>query len=293
MGYAHIQNLYQNQTVLLFKRVFALEKIHGTSANIRFKMESVEPRRCTLSFASGGAKQSTFISLFDGQALLAKFDALGHADVRVYGEAYGGSMQRMKETYGDKLKFIVFEVKIGDFWLDVPNAANVARKLGLDFVHYVEISTDLEEIDAQRDADSMQAVRNGCGEGKMREGIVLRPLVELVTLNGNRVVAKHKRDDFKETRTPREVSPEKLKVLKEADDIALEWVTDRRLEHVLDKFPGVTIKQTGDVIRAMIEDVYREGEGEIVKSPAAAKAIGRYTARMLRARFQEVFKEGK
>jgi len=29
MGYAHIENLYKNQEILMFKRCFAMEKIHG------------------------------------------------------------------------------------------------------------------------------------------------------------------------------------------------------------------------------------------------------------------------
>jgi hypothetical protein len=30
MGYLHIDNLYKSQDILLFKRCYALEKIHGT-----------------------------------------------------------------------------------------------------------------------------------------------------------------------------------------------------------------------------------------------------------------------
>ena len=37
MGYLHIDNLYKNQTVLAFRRCFALEKVHGTSAHIAWR----------------------------------------------------------------------------------------------------------------------------------------------------------------------------------------------------------------------------------------------------------------
>jgi predicted DNA-binding antitoxin AbrB/MazE fold protein len=93
------------------------------------------------------------------------------------------------------------------------------RKFGLDFVHWVEISTDLAEIDAQRDADSVQAIKNGCGAGHHREGIVLRPLMEVTLNNGERVICKHKRDEFGETKTPIPVNKEKQK----------RWRTRRRL----------------------------------------------------------------
>ena len=37
MGYAHIDNLYKEQTILMFRECYALEKIHGTSAHISWK----------------------------------------------------------------------------------------------------------------------------------------------------------------------------------------------------------------------------------------------------------------
>ena len=36
MSYMHIDNLYKNQDILLFKECYALEKIHGTSAGLEF-----------------------------------------------------------------------------------------------------------------------------------------------------------------------------------------------------------------------------------------------------------------
>ena len=114
--------------------------------------------------------------------------------------------------------------------------------------------------------------------------MVLRPIVEMVFPNGNRVIAKHKRDEERETRSTRAVGdPEKLKVLEEADAISGEWVTDTRLQHVLDKLGGSPgMERTPDVIAAMIEDVEREGAGEIVASKAARKAIGSATVALFK-----------
>ncbi len=134
----------------------------------------------------------------------------------MHGEAYGGKQQGMSETYGKELKFIVFDVKIGETWLDVINAEDVTKKKGLEFVDYVQIKTDLELIDAERDKPSTQAKRNGVVEDKLREGVVLRPLTECTKSNGKRIIVKHKRDEFKETKTKREVDPEKLRILKES-----------------------------------------------------------------------------
>jgi hypothetical protein len=225
----HIDNLYKDQRVLMFRECFALEKIHGTSAHVAWRDGRVQ-------FHSGGEKHERFAALFDEAALSAAFTAIGHPTVVVYGEAYGGSQQAQKWRYGESLRFVAFEVEVGDSWLSVPNAHDVTTKLGLQFVHYVKVSTNLAALDAERDAPSEQARRNGIEGDKPREGVVLRPLEEMRDQRGNRILAKHKRDDERETNTPRKVvDPSQMEVLRAANDIAVEWVTPTRLEHVLDK----------------------------------------------------------
>jgi hypothetical protein len=233
------------------------------------------------------------MEVFDQEALEKAFIYLGHENVEVYGEGYGGKTQRMSETYGPDIKFIVFEVRIHDNVLNVPNAHDVTTKLGLEFVHYKKIPSTLEAIDAQRDANSIQAIRNGMGGGKQREGIVLRPLFEFIGNDGEQVMAKHKIDKFGETKTPRKVEdPAKLKVLEEAKEIGLEWVTDHRLDHVLDHLGGdVGIEKTGQVIKAMVEDVIREAEGEIVDSREARKAIGDRARKLFHDRIKNTFRK--
>ncbi len=280
MGYAHIENLYKNQTILLFRRCWALEKVHGTSAHVTYRAEGQAP----LSFFSGGASHDRFVALFDGPDLTTRFTALGHPEVTIYGEAYGGSLMGMRATYGDTLRFVAFDAQVGETWLSVPDADQVVTGLGLEFVPFMEISTDLVELDHARDAPSVVAQRRGCGGDKLREGVVLRPPVEMTLNNGHRVVAKHKRDAFSERATPQKVVDlAKLAVLAEAQAIAQEWVTPMRLSHVLDKLPRpLDMSATPQVIAAMITDVYREAAGEVVESRDATTAIGRRTAGLFR-----------
>jgi len=282
MGYLHIDNLYKNTEILLFKECYAMEKIHGTSANVSWKDGKV-------NLSPGGCKYDNFASNFDIEALKDKFKELFDCDVVVFGEAYGGKCQGMSETYGKELKFVVFDVAVDKKWLDVPNAEDVATKLGLEFVEYEKVGTDLESLHAQRDKDSVQAIRNNCGEGKLREGVVLRPLVEMTKNNGKRIIVKHKRDEFLETKTKREVNPEKLKILEDAKAIAEEWVTPMRLNHVLDKLGNpAEIEKTRDVIIAMVADVMREAKGEIKESASAVQAIGRKTAQLYKNRISKI-----
>ena len=303
MGYLHIENLYrpEAQDILQFRSLFALEKIHGTSAHIEYR-----PSDSSIRYFSGGESHSKFVSLFNETELLEKFKNLGiPADktIAVFGEAYGGSQQGMSHTYGKQLKFVAFDVQIGDCWLNVPKAEALVKSLGLEFVYYtlcslVKQPTDstiwnntvsLAEVDADRDRPSMQAVRNGvstmeqynAGLGPKREGIVLRPLFEVTKNNGSRVIAKHKGEAFKETATARPVvDPSKLQVLQDAEAVANEWVTQMRLDHVLQKIPDYGMDKVPVIINNMTEDVLREGSGEIVDSPAVRKDIGRKAAAM-------------
>lgn len=280
MGFMHISNLYrpEAQDILRQPELYALEKVHGTSAHVRWNGEAV-------SLFSGGEKADTFAALFDVARLAAAFKAYGQPDVVVYGEAYGGKCQGMSHTYGKALRFIAFDVKVGGKWLDVPEAVEVAMLvLGLEFVPYARIPTTLPAIDGERDKPSEVAKRRGITEDKIREGVVLRPLAETVNHRGERLIAKHKRIEFLETRTAREVDPSRLVMLQEAEAIAAEWVTPMRLAHVLDKLvpPATGPERTGDVVRAMIEDVLREGEGELADSQQTKKAIGQAAARLFK-----------
>lgn len=270
MGYLHILNVYADKTIFMFKECFALEKINGSSGHIQYKVETN-----TIHFHGPGVSNEVFVSLFPTNIKdkLAEFGT----DIIIHGENYGGKMQAMSATYGKAPKFIAFDVLLDGKWQDVPTAEKIVTDLGLEFVYYKKITTDLYNINAERDADSTQAIRNGMGNGHKREGVILRPIVEMSLATGDRVIYKHKRDEFRETASPRIISDDQLQVLKDAEAIALEWVTTTRMQHVLDKIPGHNTSQLKAIIDAMIEDVLREGKNEIVDSKEARKAISQRT----------------
>lgn len=279
MGYLHIDNLYKNQTVLQFKEVYVLEKIHGTSAHIAWSDGA-------LRFFTGDS-HANFVKLFDSEALARVFTELFGADSKVviYGEHFGGKIQGCRHLYGEAQRFSAFDVKVGDTWLSVPNAHEVATKLGVAFVAFEKVECRLSELDRFRDLPSFSAQQAGI-PGKTGEGCVIRPLQEFTDNRGNRVIAKHKRDDYRETATPRKVvDPSELKVLEDAEAVATEWVTAMRLEHVLQKLPeAVGLEHTGSVVKAMQDDVKREGEGELVWDKETEKAVGKKAAVLFKAK---------
>ena len=277
MGYAKIPNLYKAQDVLLFKTIYAMSKLHGTSAHITWNGE--------LHFFSGGAKQDQFEALFDKEKLTAHFKEMGVDKIKVYGEAYGGKLQGMSKTYGKELKFAAFEVQIDDMWLNVPTAEKVVKDLGLEFVHYKEIPATMEAIEAEMKADSVQAIRNGMGEGHRREGVVLRPPIEVRKNNGERVMAKYKNEEFQEIVNQPKVG-DKWEVDTEAESIAERWTTTQRLNHVIDGLgfapEDLDVDKIGTIVVAMIADIETEGKGEVVVSKTARKYIGGKTVKLFK-----------
>jgi uncharacterized protein (UPF0262 family) len=259
-----------------------LEKIHGTSAYVSWTGGAVK-------FFSGGESHEKFVGLFDIPNLTARFlERFTVQDtVTVFGEAYGGKQQGMSGTYGKDLKFVAFDVKVGDLWLKVPDAESIAKSLGLEFVDYELVSTDMEVLNAHRDAPSVQAMRNGIPEPRPREGVVLRPMIELALNTGRRVIAKHKGEAFSEFNSkPKTVSVDTAGV----EEQLFKWVTSTRLEHVIDTVISirdnkeVSIEDTFIINRAMLDDITRESVGELEITPAVKKGIGRETVKLFKKR---------
>lgn len=268
--------------------------VHNTSAHVAYNGETK-----TLTFFSGGESHANFLALFDQDKLLSLMTArFGNDNACIYGEAYGGSQQGMSQTYGKQLRFACFDVEYHGRFLDLPDAEAIVKELGLEFVDYERVSTDLSALDAQRDRPSVQAERNGCAGNKdrfgfcppIREGVVLRPIKEFTDKYGNRVICKHKRPEFQERQNqPKVVDADKQKVLDDAEAVATEWVVAVRLEHVLDKLGNPNdITMTGKVSQAMVEDVMREASGEIADTKEIRKAIGARAAKMYKDLIKKV-----
>lgn len=299
MGYKKITNLQINHPIFLFKEVYALEKIDGTSAHITFTKE--ETWKISNIF-SGGLNHAAFLGMLQSKyklntEILEKLniatEGKNSKTITIYGEGYGGKCQRMGDVYGP-INFCAFEVLVeNEYWLDVERAAKFVETIGLPFVHYQRGPATIEWLNAQRDKPSEQAKRNGMGDNKIGEGIIVRAPLELYDNNGGRLIAKYKRPDFKrETKTARILTEEDIKVLEDAAQIAEEWVVEERLNHVLSAIiaeTGVselTIKDTGKVLETMLNDVIEEAGDEIIWSEAASKAINKRTALLFKKKLE-------
>ena len=113
------------------------------------------------------------------------------AEVCLYGEGYGAKIQKGGGNYRQDPDFVLFDVMVGEWWLQRPDVEDVAVKLGLDVVPVIGRGTLAEMIDLAR-----TGFKSTWGNFKA-EGIVARPEIELKMRNGNRLITKIKHKDFR------------------------------------------------------------------------------------------------
>ena len=114
----------------------------------------------------------------------------GDAKVCLYGEGYGAKIQKLGKLYGESQEFVLFDVKVANWWLERPNVIDIAEKLELDVVPIIGEGT-LDEMEA-----FVKSGFNSTWGDFEAEGVVARPKVELVSRNGERIITKLKHVDF-------------------------------------------------------------------------------------------------
>ena len=109
----------------------------------------------------------------------------------LYGEGYGPKIQKVGGLYRNDPSFVLFDVKVGEWWLQRKDVENIAFDLGIDVVPILRRGTLSEMVDFVEEGFDSQ-----WGEFKA-EGIVARPEVELKCRNGKRIITKIKYKDFR------------------------------------------------------------------------------------------------
>jgi hypothetical protein len=90
---------------------------------------------------------------------------------------------------------VLFDVKIGDFWLTRPNVNDIADKLGIDSVPVLGTGTIHDAINIVK--NGLESRWSTKTKGFEAEGIVARPVVPLFNRKGERIIAKIKARDFR------------------------------------------------------------------------------------------------
>ena len=174
------------------------EKVDGT--NIRIKISNYHENGKAYGVTFGGKTDAAQIPA----TLVAKLEELFHTDTQrekmaemfpdgacLYGEGYGAKIQKGGGNYRSDQDFVLFDVKVGDFWLEPHNVTDVATKLGISLIPTIGRGTLNDMVEMVRNTSLKSKWGDFCAEG-----IVARPATPLRTRNGSRIITKLKRKDF-------------------------------------------------------------------------------------------------
>jgi len=168
------------------------EKIDGT--NIRIKLDGY---RVSFGGKSDDAQIPAFLLNVLAQTFTVEKMAVcfgDTADVCLYGEGYGAKIQKGGNYIPDGVNFILFDCKVGNLWLSRENVADIAKKLDIKIVPVIGTGSLKDAVDFVKKGYVSTIAAN---KEYVAEGLIMKPRVDLLTRNGERVVAKIKHRDFK------------------------------------------------------------------------------------------------
>ena len=109
----------------------------------------------------------------------------------LYGEGYGGKIQRGSK-YRLEQGFVLFDVKVGEWWLKREDIVDISEKLEIDVVPVVLTGTLNEGI-----RFTSTGLKSTWGDFEA-EGVIGHPTLELKNRHGGRIITKIKTCDFKD-----------------------------------------------------------------------------------------------
>ncbi len=166
------------------------EKVDGTSQRIIW-----DGYRVSFAGRTDKAQIPTHLmtrleELFGGESKEEIFEqTFGNKEVILFGEGYGRKIQKRGELYGEP-NFILFDVYIGGYCLDRGAIADIASKFGIDRVPLIFIG----DLDAGVNFIKSHP-KSRLRDAEM-EGIVGRPMVQMFSRTGERIMVKIKCRDF-------------------------------------------------------------------------------------------------
>lgn len=174
---------------------FISEKIDGT--NIRVIWDGYE-----VTFKGKTDKAEMFPGVLEKLQEYFTVDKMdfffwtnGERTITLYGEAYGGKIQKGK-TYKNDIDFILFDVLSTrddgkETWFSYDAVRETSETLEIDLVPLLRVGPL---------SIAVEMCKNGF-ESKLRstspEGLVMKPLIELKNKVGERIITKLKLSDFK------------------------------------------------------------------------------------------------
>lgn len=180
------------------------EKIDGT--NIRIELESSGNPEDGIIMSFKGRTDKAIIPehlltklnwLFDREHLMEALnitDETQNCNITLYGEGYGIKIQKGGNYIPNDVNFILFDVKIGKWWLDRESIKDIANKLGINAVPLIGYMTIPEAIEYVKKGFKSTIAENKDYDA---EGLVLKAPCGLLKKDGERLITKIKTVDFR------------------------------------------------------------------------------------------------
>lgn len=113
--------------------------------------------------------------------------------ISIYGEGYGVKIQKGGNYIKNDVGFILFDVRVGEWWLSREACEEIAKKLGVPIVPLVGYMTIPEAIEYVKKGFKSTIAENPDYDA---EGLVLKTPYALQFRNGQRIITKIKTCDF-------------------------------------------------------------------------------------------------
>lgn len=168
------------------------EKVNGTNVRVSWNGHRVEFGGRTDSAQLAAKLVSRLRELFDGPVREQVWEQVfGEDPVILYGEGHGlGAAGRDAGRYAEGPELVLFDARVGDWWLRRADLEDVAGKFGLGVVPEVLTGTLDEGVEYVRENPTSE-----WGEFPA-EGVVGRPGAELRDRAGKRILVKIKVRDL-------------------------------------------------------------------------------------------------
>jgi len=116
----------------------------------------------------------------------------GDTAVTLYGEGYGAGIQKGGGDYiSDGVSFILFDIKVGHWWLERDAVSSIALDLGIPLVPFVVTCTLNRMVLLMREAHRTTGWPSTLRDTNA-EGVVGVPLLDLKRRSGERIIVKLK-----------------------------------------------------------------------------------------------------
>ena len=177
------------------------EKVDGTNIRVQWYPQGVDGSSIpSLYFQGKTDKAQPIPNLWKKLGEIFTVDLMIQVfpdrDICLYGEGYGAKIQKGGGNYiPDGVDFVLFDIRVGDWWLKYADCAQIAECLNIKIVPMVGEFTLYEAIDLIRHGFISKWSRS-CLTQFVAEGLVLKPHYDFRFRNGQRIITKIKTKDW-------------------------------------------------------------------------------------------------